>query len=100
MEILPGTFWKLSTSIRTNQVTAELIAVTNRTGGIWTVATFDSNNPRFTADLDAQTRVVFFDLVFDFDSNAYYVWITVRRAVAGATNDPAVSIVRLRQNLE
>ena len=75
------------------QVTAELVRVSNSSGGIYTLATFDSND--FVESLDAQTRTEDFNDNFDFSEFAYYVEIKVVRE--NATNNPAVSIVRLRQ---
>jgi hypothetical protein len=83
-----------------NQVTAELVRVSNSTGGVWTVATFDSNAPDLTPNEDAQTNGIFFRHVFDFNAYAYYITITVRRTEATAANNPAVSIVRLTQTIE
>lgn len=79
-----------------NQVLAELVRVSNRTGGIFTLATFDSNCDDCEADAAAQTRSVHFIHQFDFDSYAYYVLIKVRRTDADEANRPSVSMVRLK----
>lgn len=79
----------------TDQVTAELIRVSNETGGVHTLATFDSNN--FGTSPDEQTRHVEFDHTFNFVAFAYYVQIKVSRTSSAAGHNPSVSIVRLCQ---
>lgn len=81
----------------TDQVTAELIRVSNETGGVYTLATFDSNN--FGTSPDEQTRSVEFHHAFDFEHHAYYVQIKVSRTSSAAGHNPSVSIVRLYQQL-
>jgi len=79
-----------------NQVTAELVRVSNRSGGIFTLATFDSNCNDCEADPDSQTSSVHFIHEFDFDSYAYYVLIKVARTDSDPANNPDVSLVRLK----
>lgn len=80
-------------SATSNSVTVELIRVSNSTGGVFTIATFNSND--FGASSSSQTHAVDFTHTFDFFSYAYYVQIKVSRTRSGATNNPDVSVVRL-----
>lgn len=77
----------------TDQVTAELIRVSNETGGVHTLATFDSNN--FGTSPDEQTEHVTFNHSFNFVAFAYYVQIKVSRTSSAAGHNPSISIVRL-----
>jgi hypothetical protein len=77
----------------TDQVTAELIRVSNETGGVYTLATLDSNN--FGTSPDEQTKHVDFHHDFNFEHFAYYVQIKVSRKSSSAGHNPSISIVRL-----
>jgi hypothetical protein len=79
----------------TDQVTADLIRVSNETGGIFTVATFASN--KFGTSPDEQTNSVDFYHTLDFENYAYYVQIKVSRTSSTAGHEPSVSIVRLKE---
>jgi hypothetical protein len=75
-----------------NQVTAELVRVSNANGGVFTLATVDSNN--WVANPATQLRSsIPFAVVYDFDTYSYYVQIKVSRANAASV--PDVALVRL-----
>jgi hypothetical protein len=77
-----------------SQVRALLYRVSNATGGISLLATFDSN--AFAAVGD-NTAGVLVGGTLDFLHYAYYVEIQVKRS--DVANDPTVSIVRLLESV-
>lgn len=86
------------TNTNTNQVIVKLIRVSNTTGGVSTLATFDSENSGASSSF--QTNSTTFSHNFNFTIYAYYVEIQVKRNNSGASNNPAVSIVRLIEGIE
>jgi hypothetical protein len=74
-----------------SQVRALLYRVSNATGGVFLLATFDSNAFASTTD---NTEGILFGGTLDFDNYAYFVEIRVRRS---GSDDPTMSIVRLAQ---
>jgi hypothetical protein len=71
-------------------VRARLFRVSNATGASSQIAEFNSNTAPSIVTQDAQTNGVFFDHIFDFFANAYYVLLEVNRTIADPLNDPAV----------
>lgn len=79
-----------------SQVKALLYRVTNATGGVVLIGTFDSNAYATTGDYTARV-LVGGAADFDFDNYAYFVEIQVKRS--DTANDPTISIVRLYEDL-
>jgi hypothetical protein len=89
----------------TSQVTVQLIWVSNETGGVNTIVTFDSAAFGVHTAHPEASRVELVDIplsgnVFDFWRYAYYVQIKVRRGSTADGNRPAVAVVRLLQIVE
>jgi hypothetical protein len=80
----------------TTQVTGILYRVSNTTGGISPIATFDSN--LFAQLTTQQVNSVLFGHNFNFFAYAYYVELKVNRTAT--TYLPDVAIVRLTYLLE
>ncbi len=80
-----------------DRVIAELVQVSNETGGSSTVTTFDSND--FGTSRNEQRWSVDFHHNFDFASSAYYIQIRVNRDSSKAGH-PCVCIVRLTESID
>ena len=84
--------------VETSRVIVQLVRVSNSTGGVYTIETFDTDDPSYdNTSPTAQTRNKFFDYTFDFEKFAYFIEIKVRRESNTEEDIPAVSIVRLKQ---
>ena len=77
-----------------SQIKVSLIRVSNSTGGVYTVATLDSNTNASTAQ---RVDGVDFSHVFNFADYAYYVQLEVKRTATSA--NPNISIARLYEML-
>jgi hypothetical protein len=78
-----------------SQVKALLYRVSNATGGVSLLTTFDSNEFPATAD---NTARALFGGSLDFYNYAYFVELQVKRS--DTANDPTISIVRLLETFE
>ncbi len=77
-----------------SQIKVSLIRVSNSTGGVYTVATLDSNTNASTAQ---RVDGADFSHVFNFADYAYYVQLEVKRTATSA--NPNISIARLYEML-